>query len=176
MSDQKVTTYYVPTPTTNKSTPKENEREPGETRAEQNRRIREQAPTREFVDRPDYKAPAKRKSAQKVKTSYDAPGDKEKRVAKRKAQVRELSSTVNDSVIGHTVRNIGHNVGGYVDTHSGQPPWVFGMKQSKPAFMVGPGPLPSWALGSVNPLAPATRGKRRNPVARPNGLPEWFRY
>lgn len=183
-SGQKITTYYARKEKRDAALTGDT-RKPGESRVEQNRRLRDES--RAMVsDRPDSrenveKESKRRKAAhQKIDEEaaivrgrqYDEEMEEREVVRKSKKQQRQQPRET-------LPQHIGNRIPAAIGGMRGVPIWLNqGPARTPPWMRAGPGNLPPWFLGGSNPLVPRTqksRGRARSPQAN-GGLPPWFQY
>ena len=176
---QKVTTHYAKEErTAYEGNAKGDSRKEGESRVEQNRRLREES--RAVVSsRPDAREnvekETKRKKAahEKIDTEVERVRGRqvveeleETAVKKKKAPKQQRSEPISN--------HIGNRIPAALGGMGGAPSWINRGMGTPPALMMRSGSPPPWLFGKA-PAAKATKGKRAPPTKN-TGLPPWFRY
>jgi len=185
----KVTTHYDKKPRTEyEGTARGDSRKKGESRVDQNRRLREEA--REVSStRPDSRQSIKKEKVRKEKVEDEIAGNARKVRYKQEMEEEAEEETPKprkQKSQPSINQRVGSRIAPALGGMGGAPAWL-NRGGGTPAFMrMGNAPLPAaygmgmnkppgWLFGGMSGnTSPTKKGKRQQESS--NGLPSWFRY
>jgi hypothetical protein len=192
-SGQRITTNYEPQERTNyEGTAKGDSRREGESRVEQNRRLRDESRNR-VSSRPDSHENLKKEKKRKAEVEDKLIAGREKvrdrqvteefRESDRKKKEKAATAASNPKPSG-PIDNIGRSVSRYVGQNNGMPVWMNPPgKNGMPIWMTGGGggKMPAWVMGGPAPWEPkaakrAPPRRHRNPPQPKSTRPAWIKW
>ena len=178
-SGQKITTYYTPTEKRDADGAlTEDTRKPGESRVEQNRRLREESRAA-VSSRPDSRENLEKEAKRKKAAHEKIDSDVERVRSRQVIEELEESAAKRKKTSKKQQRRepISNQIGSRIPAALGggtPPTWLRGGSGKMPAWMMGgSGQLPPWVMGVHTQAVKSTKKK---PAAMGTGLPPWFRY